>query len=102
MLPAPGTADAPKYWRQETGGVLAAAIYLYLNEPENLTVGAIAWIRAYFIQWVDSPVWDQNPGHDDESRAELADIRASARNIQTANDIHVWLAEALNSGIDPL
>jgi len=102
MLPLPGSAFAPKYWRDETGGVLASAIYLFLNEPEKLTVGMIAYIRAYFIQWVESPAWDMNPSHDDASRAGLAAIRASARQIRTVKDIRKWIHAALDMGIDPL
>jgi len=61
---------APKFWRHEPSGVLAPAIERYLNNV-LLTVRDVSLIRAYFEQWVNSPVWDQNPYYTRESIAEL-------------------------------
>ncbi len=71
-----------------------------------MTVRDVALVRAYFTQWIDSPVWDGNysgfPNLDAEARAALAALRLRARRIQTVADIHRWLHDALAEGHDPL
>lgn len=102
-LPAPGSPAAPKYWMHETSQQLHAAVYLFVNEPDKLTVGAIALLRAYCLQWVESPVWDQNPSMDAAGRAELAALRVGARyTIHSASDLRRWLRDATAAGLDPL
>ena len=92
---------APRFWRNETGGKLQPAIERYLrNEPEK--PDDIAWIRAYLRQWIDSPVWDQNPTMTRESRLELALLRTRAAILRTRAEIGEWLRLALDAGIDPL
>jgi hypothetical protein len=86
----------------ETGGQLRAAIYLYLNERPKLTVGAIALIRIYLVQWIDSPVWDQNPDHTGETLVELDWLRRQAHSIATVGDIDRFLKQATAAGMDPL
>jgi len=93
--------DAPKFWRFESSGVLAPAIERYLKN-ETLTIRDVTLIRRYFEQWINSTVWDQNPNHDAESRAELARLRKTAAAIATARDIRDWVHEALDIGVDPL
>lgn len=90
----------PRFWRDETSGVLAPAIHRYLvgrTKPEDIPV-----LRAYCRQWIDSPAWDMNPNHDDESRAELAGLRKRAAAITTIRHIDAWIAFAVDFGVDPL
>jgi hypothetical protein len=94
-LPDPGSPEAPKYWRYETGGLLAIAVENYLNH-RAMTVRDVAMMRAYLCQWIDSPAWDMNPGN------ELAALRKQAAEILTVEDIHRWIHAALGLGIDPL
>lgn len=101
-LPAPGTPGTPRYWQDETSGVLAAAIRSYLDNPDAMTVREIAYVRAYFQQWVDSPVWDLNPAHDEQSRATLGALRIAARAIRNGAAIARWLRAAEEIGMDPL
>ena len=69
---------------------------------ESLTLREIGLLRAYFRQWVDSLVWDQNP-HQDPARAEeLSALRASAVAIETQKDLEQWVARAVEFGMDPL
>lgn len=100
-LPHPSHPDAPKYWRHETGGELRVAVENYLYN-RLLTVRQLALLRAYLSQWIDSPVWDLNPSHDEHSRVELAALRLRARRISTVADIRSWIANALAEGHDPL
>lgn len=103
LVPLPtDPADAPKYWRDETSGVLARAIRVFLGDPGDLTVRDVAYIRAYLSQWIQSPAWDANPHHDDRSRAALAELRAGVGAIADAADIRAWLFAALGEGHDPL
>ena len=92
---------APKYWRNETSGLLAQAIEAYL-ESRPMGSFAVAAVRAYLRQWIDSPAWDMNPAADDESRRELAGLRAAAAAIETRRDIDEWLYRAIEFGADPL
>ncbi len=101
-LPLPGDPDAPKFWRHEVGGQLARAVNTYLLAPAEMTLRDIALVRAYLSQWIQSPTWDLNPSHDENSRAALARLRAGVGAILTVADIHAWLWAALDEGIDPL
>ena len=92
---------APRCWRDETLGALAAAIEHYLTYGA-MTVRDVALIRAYLVQWIDSPVWDMNPDHSEESRRVLALLRSDARRIADAKCITAWLMRAMEQGIDPL
>lgn len=93
---------APKYWQNETGGELAKAVRHYLNEPDALTPAEITLMRAYVIQWIDSPAWDRNPNATTESIAMLSGLRAQAKRIATARDLSRWFKDALQEGHDPL
>src|SRR5215472_8185500 len=93
---------APKYWRCETSGVLRPAVERYLTRPRSLTERDVALMAAYLSQWIDSPVWMMNAEASERSRAKIAELRIRARRIEGVNDIHAWLAAALNEGIDPL
>jgi hypothetical protein len=101
-LPPPGSADAPPYWMHETSGVLAAAVAQFLENPNACTLNQLSYLRAYFKLWVDAKVWDSNPAHDDESRADLARLRARCHGITNVADMRAWLDEAVAAGMDPL
>jgi hypothetical protein len=101
-LPPPGSSDAPNYWMWETSGDLAVAVHQFLTYPNHCTLRQLALLRAYFQQWVDAPVWDQNPSADDESRAELKRLRAQCRGITNVADAQRWIRSALDVGMDPL
>ena len=101
-LLSPDHPLAPKYWRNETSGVLATAIMRYLERREALTVRDIALIRAYIVQWIDSPVWEANPHMHDEERCHLTALRREAREVSTVALLDAWIDEALRQGHDPL
>lgn len=101
-LPEPSAPEAPKYWMDETGGQLARAIKRYVAGHRPMTAQEIGLIRAYFKQWIDSPVWDMNPHLTEAARAELQGLRADANKIATAVDIGVWLDAADALEMDPL
>jgi len=71
-IPKRGSQNAPKFWRHEVGGDLAMAVRHYLREPDALTLSEIALMRAYVVQWIDSPAWDCNPSATAESIASRA------------------------------
>ena len=82
--PLPAThPDAPKYWMYETSGVLADAVDLYLNHRERMTQFALACLRAYCAQWIDSPAWDAHPYASAADSRALADLRLDAIAIYT-------------------
>jgi hypothetical protein len=93
--------DAPKYWQHEIGGALRIAIENYLNN-RLMTVCDVALMRAYLVQWIDSPVWEMNPSIDARSMAALGALRLEARRIRNVADIHRWIHDALQEGHDPL
>jgi hypothetical protein len=106
-LPPPDHPDAPKYWRHETGGRLAIAVENFLNH-RLMTVRDVALVRAYLIQWIDSPVWEMNPHLAQggpaatAALAALTRLRVRARRICAVADIHHWINDALAEGHDPL
>jgi hypothetical protein len=85
----------------EVSGRLAEAMKRYLKE-EPLTNYDIGLIRAYLVQWIESPVWDQNPNMDAAGRAELEELRQAAHKITGRRGIHEWVEVATDWGIDPL
>jgi hypothetical protein len=95
------TTDDPGYWIYETSGVLRPAVEAYLNGAP-LTNEHIAALRAYFRQWISSPVWDQNPYADIEERDGLACMRAGVDGLTTREAIEKWLDAAMDGGLDPL
>lgn len=101
-LPPPGHPDAPKYWKDETTGRLAAAIRTYLDNPIAMTGREIALMRAYVSQWIQSPAWDMNPYQGEEGRAQLAELRAAAGAITSARDLQAWITVAAAEGLNPL
>jgi hypothetical protein len=101
MLPAHDDPRAPKFWMNETGGLLGPAIERYLwNKPERANDASL--IQAYLRQWIDSPVWDLAPDTNDKSQRALAELRRCVRAIRTRSDIARWLSAATLWGIDPL
>jgi hypothetical protein len=84
---------APKYWMNETSGVLAPIIHAYLKH-QPMTYQQVKVMGAYLSQWIDSPVWYGNP--------TLERLQRDAHLIQTRADIARWLTYALEQGIDPL
>ena len=93
--------DAPGYWMHETSGVLRPAVDAYLAggamSPEQ-----IAAMRAHLRQWIDSPVWDQNPHATEGDRQWLAMMRRLVASLNSRPTINAWLASAIDQGMDPL
>ena len=92
---------APKYWVYEQGDALRPAM-LKLIDGKTLTEGDVAVIRDYFVQWVCSPVWDDNPHMNAAGRQQLQMLREEARQILTGTDIRRWLIKSAQQGVDPV
>jgi hypothetical protein len=90
--------DAPKYWKNETGGRLAAAVHAYLDNPAAMTVRDMALMRAYLSQWIQSPAWDANP----RGAQLVAELRAGVGAIRDARDLQAWMHACEDAGLDPL
>jgi hypothetical protein len=98
----PPGQEGPGYWMYETSGVLRPAMEAYLQHKELLSDEQIATLRAYFRQWIDSSVWDNNPHIDADSCAWLAMMRLRVDKLTTREAIDSWLADASDAGMDPL
>lgn len=93
--------SAPGYWMNETGGELTPAVKRYL-EGRKLRPREVRLMQLYLQQWIDSPVWEENPHQDSESRQELERLRTWARHLTNRLAISAWIAAAMDIGIDPL
>ena len=91
----------PGYWMDETAGWLIPAMRRFLEEGE-LSARDLELIRAYIQQWIDSPVWDQNPAQTLSGRAELKTLRHLAHALTDRRSIADWLGRAEDQGLDPL
>jgi hypothetical protein len=91
----------PGYWMYETSGVLRPVIEAYLAGG-MLTEKDVATMRAYLRQWIESPIWDQNPYIGPEHREWLASLRAGIEELTCRTAIAVWLDRAALAGLDPL
>lgn len=83
---------APGYWMYEASGVLRPAVEAYLF-GQTLTGEHIAYLRAYFRQWIAAPGF-QGP--------EVETLRRTIDGLTTRRAIRDWLDLALDAGIDPL
>ena len=63
-LPAQGSPDAPKYWKKLRSAAACSRwpVEQFLRAPGAMTRYDVALMRAYLSQWIDSPVWEMNPG----------------------------------------
>jgi len=86
----------------ETGGELKPAVMRYLDDAASLSVRDVALIRAYLVQWINSPVWDTNPAQTDAGREELRAMRQAATRIASRRAIDEWIEVATDWGMDPL
>ena len=86
------TVDAPGFWMFETSGVLRPAVEAYLRH-EPMTPEQIAAMRAYLRQWIAAPAWEG---------PVVNALRSSIDELHTRADLHNWLDQAFEEGIDPL
>jgi hypothetical protein len=93
--------DAPKYWPCETSGLLKPAVEAYLH-GKPLSDDHVRVLRAYLKQWVDSPVWDQNPYANEDEKQWLAELRRKVDEIHSRNEVRECLSIMTNRGMDPL
>jgi len=93
--------DLPGYWMHETSGVLRPAVEAYLDGGP-LSADQIAALRAYLRQWVMSPLWDENPHATEGHRQWLAMQRRLVDCLTSRSTIEVWIAGAVEMGMDPL
>ena len=91
LLP-PDHPDAPKFWMNETGG-LVPMVEKYLRGGK-LTPKEISWIKAYLFQWYRSPVWAPS--------GVLEALRLRVAAISTQKDIDDIITAGLEIGMDPL
>ena len=82
----------PGYWMHETSGVLRPVIEVYLGGGQ-LDEPQLAIMRSYLAQWMDSP-WEP------EDRIQV--LRDQIGGLTSTDDVHQWLDDALDLGIDPL
>lgn len=94
--------EAPRYWQHETGGELARAMGAFLEGGHETPDADLALIRAYIVQWIDSPAWELNPMAGTTWERELGELRLAARRIATVRALRAWLERAEEQGIDPL
>lgn len=83
---------APRYWMNETSGVLRPAVETYLAGV-TMTAAQIAAMRAYLRQWINAAGWVGRT---------VAELRRSIDGLTSRAAIAEWLALADEAGIDPL
>ena len=91
----------PLYWRDETTGVLAGAILVFIAHVANKSNAApsadqIELIRDYLDYWINAPCWREFES------GELLKLREEVKTLKTTEEVHKWLMTALDAGIDPL
>ena len=91
----------PLAWRDELSGELARAVEAYLDNRisgETVLDEQITMLREYLVHYIDAPCWNSQI----EFAIELSDLRASARELDSATEISEWIAKAMEIGLDPL
>ncbi len=90
----------PFYWEDEVSGELRKAIHAYLDhavDGKPFTDAQLELMRDYLEHWVSAPCWDN-----EAFETELSKLRADVRTLRTSEQIHDWIHEALDIGMDPL
>ncbi len=83
---------APGYWMHETSGKLRPVVESLILGTQ-LTSHEVGIMRAYLAQWMASP-W----GPEDVVQS----LRDRIPGLTSTHDIHEWLEDADEIGIDPL
>lgn len=86
------TSSFPRYWLDETSGVLRPAVLAYLR-GESMSPDQIAAMRAYLRMWIDFPVW---------VGPKIGSLRDAIDDLTSREAISYWLQTANEEGIDPL
>jgi hypothetical protein len=90
----------PFYWEDEVSGELRKAIHAYLDHATDgkpFTDAQLELMRDYLEHWINAPCWNS-----EVFESELKHLRESAKTLRTAEQIHDWIHEALEIGMDPL
>lgn len=91
----------PRYWMQETSGVLRPSIEAYLTRAA-MTNEQIVAMRAYLRRWIMASCWDANPDASRVYRQRVALLRRWVDSLTSREVIKGWLDMAVAIGIDPL
>jgi hypothetical protein len=92
----PKLYGGPLYWKDETSGVLKAAMMGYLERHEITPL-----FLDYLNYWIEAPAWrfrETEP----EYLAALAELIARSKTLKHAQEVRTWINDCLNWGIDPL
>lgn len=96
----------PLYWRDDQTGQMTGAVMAYYNAclgtkpgptPEQLEL--VCDFCRYFI---NAPVWLSNPELDDETRAEIEELKVRALSLASVESVRRWISECMEVGLDPL
>lgn len=87
-----GKNNVTGFWMNETTGVLRPAVEAYLAGGPMTTL-QIAAMRAYLRQWVAAPTF-RGP--------EVDRLRRDIEGLTDRAAIRLWIARAVEEGIDPL
>jgi len=94
--------ELPLYWRDEQTGVLPAAIWAYIEHGADKTkpepnADQLALIIDYAQYFIKAPCWDMS----EVFATELSKLREQATKLQSVADIHAWIFDCMEIGIDP-
>jgi hypothetical protein len=94
---------SPLRWQDDITGMLPAAVHAFFQVEgcPPLTWVQFEMVRDYAEYYVNAPIWDMNPHHDDETRARLAELRAQVKECKTDAQLQSWLHLCLGQGLDP-
>ncbi|MDB6022911.1 MAG: hypothetical protein JWQ04_2768 [Pedosphaera sp.] len=94
----------PLYWRNETSGVLPAAVEAYLNAClylSPITDEQLKLVADYCDYYINAPCWAENVQPDGEMRDELNRLIAGAKTLESVEHIQRWIRQCLDLGLDP-
>lgn len=94
----------PLNWRDETSGVLIAAVTRYMeNRINGTSIDEIdlELVRVFLEHYINAPCWN-HMNEDDGLAADLAALRRDVLTIETPEAMGAWIGRCLDLGIDPL
>src|SRR5579859_6869197 len=116
-LPYRSPLGLPLRWQDDQSGKLPSAVMAFIDsllptevlaltdgrtEPVQCSDEQLEYVRAYCQYYVEAPCYTDLAQQDEESRAELQEVREQIKTVKTAQELHKWICRCLMIPIDPL
>lgn len=96
----------PVYWQEDVTGTMQRAVTAYLSQA--LTADQLKLVIAYCQHYIHAPCWlEESPFNADgadisEIAQEITELRKQSLEMETLEDVNLFVRSSLEAGLDPL